>query len=147
MENTSHLTEDQLQEYFDDSCELAEKTIIASHLQYCTTCTEEFERIKSIDRILKYEYMVAPLSINLSERVADMVFKEEKKPADISDKLLLILLAIVCLSGTFYYLRHFIVNSSVVIALLLLLPVILYIMISYKEIKILNHKFYSDGIN
>ncbi|HET9056953.1 MAG TPA: zf-HC2 domain-containing protein [Chitinophagaceae bacterium] len=139
MENV-HLTDEQIQNYFDGVCEANEKIFIKGHLQTCADCKKELEKLTSIDQIIKAEFKITPLSFNLSDKVAKTIFKREKRPVAIPAILLHVLLILSGIVGAGYCLNLSLHDSSIMLILTVMLSLLLYFFMSYSEIRKLQIK-------
>lgn len=135
-----HLTDEQLQSYFDGTCEIADKISFQKHLHNCIDCARELEQLKSIHKIIKGEYNVKPLSFNLSDKVADKVYKKEKVVSHTLDAFLLILLIGLSLTGIAYYSISVLQNTSIWLLLTVVVSYVMYFLPSYGEARTLQNK-------
>jgi hypothetical protein len=139
MKEFSHFTEEDFQSYFDKS--FADDTnALENHLRECALCSKTFKAYSLVWSFAKNDLQTEPLRIDLAAVVASKAFAvEERKP--VVEKLMygmLICLGIISLSLCFNYL---ISRSMPTPFILLTIPFCLYLLLTYKEISIVNRKF------
>ena len=135
-----HLTEEQLQNYFDGFYDVHKAAIIKEHLSQCDECKLELNKLESLREKVKLNYEVPPLSFDLSEKVSAVVFEKRRDPSAFPESFLYSFLLLLCIGGIVYCTSILIRFHSMIMLLALLIPVALYLVVSYQEIKILRSK-------
>jgi hypothetical protein len=139
MKEFNHYTEEDFQSYFDNSF-AGDTNLLENHLRECERCSKTFEAYSLVWSFAKNDLKTDPLKINLAHVVANKVFAvKERKP--VFEKVMygmLICLGIVCLFLCFNYL---ISRAMPALFILLIIPFCLYLLLTYKEISIVNRKF------
>ena len=142
MKAYSHYKEEDFQNYFDNHF-TGDRAQLENHLLDCERCSKNFQAYASVWSFTKKELKTEPLSIDLAYVVANRVFaaREIKPVYETIFYGILIGLAIACL---YLCISNLIFNSMPIPFLLLIIPLGLYLLLSYKEIKMVNQKFAVD---
>jgi hypothetical protein len=139
MKEFTHYTEEDLQGYFDRNF-AGDITALENHLQECELCSKNFEAYSMVWSFAKNDLKIEPLRINLANTVANKVFAA-KESYPVFEKVMygiFICLGIVCLYLCFNYLFSHSIPTPFI---LLTIPFCLYLLLTYKEIRIVNKKF------
>jgi len=139
MKEFRHYTEEDLQSYFDNAF-TGDVNVLENHLGECEICRKNFKAYSLIWSFAKNDLKTSPLGIDLASAVASKIFvvKESKAVFEKVMVAIFLCLGIVCVFWCFYYL---ISNSIPTPFILLLIPFCLYLLLTYKEIRIVNRKF------
>jgi len=139
MNTSNHYTDDDFQNYLDGSFENDKKTFEA-HLRDCIHCNNNYEAYKAVWNFVGHSLKTESLNIDLASRVIQkaMPVKQNKPLSEKVIYALCFLIGSICLFSCIYYL----VSHPLPISfLLLVIPLVLYFLLTYKEIKLLEGKF------
>ena len=139
MEQTKHFTEEELQSYFDNS--FTESPQFKEHLKSCNQCSKSLQAYSLVWSFVKNYLTTESLKINLTASVVEKVFPKKKSrfAFEIILNGVFFLLILVCLLICFNFL--FMNSVPIIKILLFLIPLILYFLLSLKEVKIVHDKF------
>ncbi len=139
MSEFSHYTEEDFQSYFDNNF-TGNANLMGKHLQSCELCRKNFQAYSLVWSFAKNELQAERLRIDLACSVADKIFTFREK-APVFERVIygiLICLAIACL----FLCLNFLISRSVPTPfIVLIVPFGLYLLLSYKEIKMVSQKF------
>jgi len=140
MEKSKHLTEEDFQNYFENS--MADDNFqFNEHIRECKQCNESFQTYSIVWSFVRNDFKIESSQTNFAATVADKVFMM-KRNRFVFEYILIGILILLCIISISICFKFLIANSTPFVLLLLTtVPLLFYFMLSLKEISILRNKF------
>jgi hypothetical protein len=142
MKEFNHYSGEDFQNYLDNNF-TGDTGTFKNHLKECESCFTDFKAWSLVWSFAKNDLKTEPLRIDLAYVVANKVFpvRDSKRVFEKVMYGMIICLGIVCL----FVCVNFLISHSIPAPfILLIIPICLYLLITYKEISIIDQKFSFD---
>jgi len=140
MKESTHYTEEDFQNYFDNNFTGDVKSF-KGHLQQCEHCNKIFETYSLVWSFTKNDLQVKRLRIDLASTVTNKIFAIKERNTIFFERALYtisICLGTVCL---FFCFKNLLSSSMPVPFIVLAIHLGLFLWVNYKEVKTVEQKF------
>lgn len=140
MNDIKHYSDEDFQNYLDRNFE-GNLNSFEQHIKECSSCADSLDMYFKVWAFAKTEMGSDKLKIDLSSVVAKKIF-DKRKQKPYLDYILYGVIFCLSFLSVYWSIQILISNSFNEFIGLLLIPLVFYVILAYKEVNLLQMKYY-----